>query len=269
MFFYAAKLIWFFLQPSTALILALAAGVLAIGLGAVRLGAGLVLVAAIGLLVAGFSPLGAALLLPLEDRFSRVEPDGPVTGILVLGGGVDQRIGEARQAVTLTEAGDRLTEGVALALRYPEARLVFSGGSDQFVPDGNSEGEAARRFFLSMGIPADRITIEGRSRDTAENARFTKALVDPKPGERWLLVTSAFHMPRSMGCFRAVGWDVLPWPADYRTADASDLTRFVSQPSVGLQRVDVAAKEWIGLLAYRLSGRTNALFPGPDKTQAR
>ena len=263
MFFYAAKLVWFFLQPSAALILALAAGVLAIGFGAVRVGAGLVLLAAIGLLIAGFSPLGAALMLPLEDRFTRVEPDGPVTGILVLGGGIDQRIGEERQAVTLTEAGDRLTEGVALALRYPEARLVFTGGSDQFVPDGPSEGEAAQRFFRAMGIPDSRITIEDQSRDTAENARLSKALLDPKPGERWLLVTSAFHMPRSMGCFRAVGWDVLPWPTDFRTSGSGDLTRFVSQPSVGLQRVDVATKEWIGLVAYWLSGRTNALFPKP------
>lgn len=267
MFFYAAKLVWFFLQPSAALILGLAAGVLAIGLGAVRLGAGLILLATIGLVVAGFSPLGAALMLPLENRFARVEPEGPVTGILVLGGGIDQRIGEARQTPTLTESGDRLTEAVALALRYPEARLVFTGGSDQFVPDGPSEGEAARRFFLSMGIPDSRITIEDRSRDTAENARFSKALIDPKPGERWLMVTSAFHMPRSMGCFQVVGWDVLPWPADYRTSGPADLTRFVSQPSVGLQRVDVATKEWIGLVAYRLSGRTEALFPGPVLTR--
>jgi uncharacterized SAM-binding protein YcdF (DUF218 family) len=263
MFFYAAKLVWFFLQPSAALILALAAGVLAIGLGAVRIGAGLVLLGTFGLLVAGFTPLGAVLMLPLEDRFARVEPDGPVTGILVLGGGIDQRIGEARQTATLTEAGDRLTEGVALAVRYPEARLVFTGGSDQFVADGPSEGEAAQQFFLAMGIPDSRITIEDRSRDTAENARFSKALLDPKPGERWLLVTSAFHMPRSIGSFRAVGWDVMPWPTDYRTSGPGDWTRFVSQPSVGLQRVDVATKEWIGLVAYRLSGRTNALFPGP------
>lgn len=263
MFFYAAKLVWFFLQPSAALILALAAGVLAIGPGAVRVGAGLVLLGTLGLMVAGFTPLGAALMLPLEDRFARVEPDGPVTGILVLGGGIDQRIGEARRTATLTEAGDRLTEGVALAVRYPEARLVFTGGSDQFVADGPSEGEAAQRFFRAMGIPDSRITIEDRSRDTAENARFSKALLDPKPGERWLLVTSAFHMPRSIGSFRAAGWDVLPWPTDYRTSGPGDLTRFVSQPSVGLQRVDVATKEWIGLVAYRLSGRTNALFPGP------
>lgn len=263
MFFYAAKLVWFFLQPSAALILSLVAGVLAIGFGAVRVGAGLVLLAAIGFLIAGFSPLGAALMLPLEDRFTRVEPDGPVTGILVLGGGIDQRIGEERQAVTLTEAGDRLTEGVALALRYPEARLVFTGGSDQFVPDGPSEGEAAQRFFRAMGIPDSRVTLENRSRDTAENARFSKAMLDPKPGERWLLVTSAFHMPRSMGSFRAVGWDLLPWPTDFRTSGSGDLTRLVSQPSAGLQRVDVATKEWIGLVAYWLSGRTNALFPGP------
>jgi len=263
MFFYAAKLIWFFLQPSAALILLLAAGVLVIGLGAVRFGASLVVLATAGLLIVGFSPLGAALMLPLEERFARVEPDGPVTGILVLGGGIDQRIGEERQAVTLTEAGDRLTEGVALALRYPEAKLVFTGGSDQFIPDGPSEGQAAQRFFRAMGIADSRVTLETRSRDTAENARFSKALLEPKPGERWLLVTSAFHMPRSMGSFRAVGWEMLPWPTDFRTSGWADLKRFVSQPSVGMQRVDVATKEWIGLVAYWLTGRTNALFPGP------
>jgi len=114
-----------------------------------------------------------------------------------------------------------------------------------------------------MGIPADRLTVEDQSRDTAENARFTKALVDPKPGERWLLVTSAWHMPRSVGCFRAIGWPVVAWPTDYRSAGPQDLTSLMPRASYGLTMVDVAAKEWVGLLAYRLTGRTDALFPAP------
>ena len=160
MFFYAAKLIGFLLQPSAALLIALAGGVLAIGLGSVKLGSILVLLATIGLLAAGFSPLGPALLLPLEERFQRTEPDGPVDGILVLGGGIDQHVGETREIVELGEAGDRMTEAVALAGRFPEARIVFTGGSAKLIPEGFTEGAAARRFFRAMGLPDARVTIE-------------------------------------------------------------------------------------------------------------
>jgi uncharacterized SAM-binding protein YcdF (DUF218 family) len=91
-----------------------------------------------------------------------------------------------------------------------------------------------------------------------------KALVDPKPGERWLLVTSAWHMPRSIGIFRRVGFTVEPWPVDYRTADAWDLLRLFDAPADGLKRLDTATREWVGLLIYRLTGRTDALFPAPQ-----
>lgn len=265
MFFYAAKLVWFLLQPSAALLIGLAGGVLAIGLGSVKLGSILILVAVAGLLVAGFSPLGPALLLPLENRFARIEPDGPVTGIVVLGGGIDQHVGERRQGTALMEAGDRMTEAVALARLHPEARIVFSGGSDALVPGGLTEGAGARRFFSDMGIADDRVIIEEASRDTAENARYTGARIAAKPGECWLLVTSAFHMPRAMGSFRAVGWSPMPWPTDYRTRGPEDLFRPILRPSRGISLVDLAAKEWIGLVAYRLAGRTNALFPAPDR----
>ncbi len=263
MFFVAAKLIWFVIQPSTALILLLVAGIVAIGLGRPLAGMLIVMLGTTGLLVAGLLPLGVLMMLPLEDRFQRQEPDGPVAGIIVLGGGIDQSIGAARGVTTLTEAGERLTEAVALARRYPEARLVFTGGIASLTPEGPTESDAARRFFAEMGIPADRLTVEDQSRDTAENARFTKALVDPKPGERWLLVTSAWHMPRSVGCFRAIGWPVVAWPTDYRSAGPQDLTSLMPRASYGLTMVDVAAKEWVGLLAYRLTGRTDALFPAP------
>ena len=263
MFFYLAKLGWTLAQPSAALLLLLVAGLLLVGFCRVRLGGTLVLVATAGLLVAGMTPLGAALLLPLEERFPRPEIEGPVTGIIVLGGGIDQRNTAARGVFALTDAGDRMTEAVILARRYPEARLVFTGGSAALRPDGSTEGEAARGFFKAIGIIDDRVTIESASRDTAENAAFTKKLVDPKPGETWLLVTSAWHMPRSIGCFRAVGWDVTAYPVDYRTDGWSDLSFGMPLPSAGLTAVDLATKEWIGLAAYRLVGRTDALFPAP------
>lgn len=263
MFFVASKLIWFVLQPSTALVLLLVAGIIAIGFGRTRGGLISIIAATAGLVVGGVLPLGVLMMLPLEDRFQRVEPDGPVTGIIVLGGGIDQAVGAARGITSLTDAGDRLTAAVELARRFPDARLVFTGGIASLTPDGPTESDAARKFFEEMGLPPARLTVEDKSRDTAENARFTKAMIDPKPGERWLLVTSGWHMPRSVGAFRAAGWSVIPWPVDYRSAGRQDLFGLMPRVSFGLTMVDIAAKEWIGLLAYRLVGRTDALFPGP------
>ena len=111
--------------------------------------------------------------------------------------------------------------------------------------------------------PKERITLEDKSRDTLENARFTRELVQPRPGERWLLVTSAHHMPRSVGLFRSEGFSVEAYPVDYRTRGAIDLLRFFSTVGDGLRRTDTATREWVGLLVYRLTGRTAELFPAP------
>ena len=105
--------------------------------------------------------------------------------------------------------------------------------------------------------------MERRSRNTQENAEFSKAMLTPKPGERWLLVTSAYHMPRSVGVFRKAGFAVEPYPVDWRTGGRGDLLRFSIFAIDGLDRVDIAMREWMGLAAYRISGKTDAFFPGP------
>lgn len=112
-------------------------------------------------------------------------------------------------------------------------------------------------------MPRDRLILEERSRNTRENARFSAELANPKPGERWLLVTSAWHMPRAVGCFRRAGFPVTAYPVDYRTAGPRDATRFNTFASDGLLEFDLAVKEWIGLVAYKLAGYTDAWMPGP------
>ncbi len=154
-----------------------------------------------------------------------------------------------------------MIEGVALAYRHPEARLVFSGGSGGLFP-GDARESAVNELFIDLMIldPA-RVLLEDRSRNTWENARFTFELIEPDPADTWLLVTSAFHMPRSIGIFRRIGWPVVPWPVDYRTGnDGLALQLSVSER---LTELDDAAREWLGLLFYRLTGRTDALFPAP------
>lgn len=264
MFFYFAKIGWFLIQPSSLILLLILFSALLLWTRWAWFGRRTVLLGALLFLVAGLSPLGHVMYIPLEDRFARadltnIKPDG----IIVLGGAEETLIAEARNVPALNEAGERILETAMLAWRFPDTRVVFTGGTANILYGGTSEADSARTYLTSLGLSPDRLILEDKSRDTYENALFTRVLLAPKPGERWLLVTSAGHMPRAVGCFRALGFNVLPWPVDYRTRGKEDMMRMFDKPSQGLRRVDRAAREWIGILVYYVLGRTNALFPGP------
>ncbi len=265
MFFYVAKITWFLAQPSNALLILLLVGTIMLWTGWARAGRRIVALAAVLLLVAGLTPFGNIAALPLEQRFPRADLSNgnPPDGIIVLGGSEDTHVGRARNVTALNEAGERITEAMALSRRFPEARVVFTGGSARLLYAARKETVGAKALLTRLGLDPKRLVLEDRARDTFENALYTKALVKPGAGERWLLVTSAFHMPRSIACFRAVGFDVEPWPVDYRTRGPQDWRRFFDKPSQGLKRVDMAAREWVGLIVYRLTGRTGELFPAP------
>ncbi|MCC2112657.1 MAG: YdcF family protein [Hyphomicrobiales bacterium] len=264
MFFYLSKLVWFVLQPSAVLVGLVVIAALAGFTRFRRTSRVALILAATGLFIAGFSPFSSALYLPLEERFARVEPRSDVAGIIVLGGVFDSDTAEARGTTEFNEAAERITEVIVLARRYPGARIFFTGGSARLFTKGMTEAEGARRYFRSVGLDPARIFYDDQSRNTYENAIYTKALASPKPGETWLLVTSAFHMPRAVGCFRQVGMEVTPWPVDFRTAGWSSLKSVMRSPAQGLQRTDKAFKEWVGLIAYRLTGRIPSFFPAPD-----
>ena len=264
MFFVLAKTVGFFSAPSNVLMTLGLIGLVLMTTRFVRAGRRLAVIAMIGLAICGLTPFGNAIILPLEQRFPPYDAArGAPTGIISLGGALDTVVSPGRNEVALNEAAERMTAMAELARRYPQARIVFSGGSGRLILDGVSEASLAARLFESFGIAKERITLEDKSRDTLENARFTRALVQPKPGERWLLVTSAHHMPRSIALFRAEGFPIEAYPVDYRTRGAIDLLRFFSTVGDGLRRTDIAAREWVGLLVYRLTGRTAELFPGP------
>jgi uncharacterized SAM-binding protein YcdF (DUF218 family) len=265
-FFVASKIFWFVAAPTNLLIMVTAVGVLfSFSRGKPRRWArSLAIVGALALVIAGFSPLGALLLRPLEDRFPQPSLAGlDPSGIIVLGGPVDEEISKARGEVHLIEGAERLTAGVELASRFPKARLVYTGGSGRLLSSGASEAEQARRLWIDLNIPAARILIEDRSRNTYENAVFTRDLLKPVPGETFVLVTSAYHMPRSVGLFRKAGFAVVPVPVDYRTAGTlQDLVpkRLADE---GLALVDLSLREWIGLAAYYATGKIDQLLPGP------
>jgi uncharacterized SAM-binding protein YcdF (DUF218 family) len=265
-FFYVSKIAWFLAGPTNLLVIMGALGAALLFTRWRRLGRALATIGALGLFVIGFSPLAKFIARPLEDRFPQREAGaaGPVDGIVVLGGG----IGFGRGQIAFNEAAARLTAGVELAKKHPGARLVFTGGDGSLVLDGRTEADAAQEFFRLAGIDGTRVMLESRSRNTRENAAFTRELVRPQAGERWLVVTSAFHMPRAIGCFRAVGFSADAYPVDYRTeGDASDLLPFRFMFN-GMQLTDLAVKEWLGLAVYYMAGYTPEFLPGPQPDQA-
>ncbi len=264
MFYFVSKIVWFFLTPSNALVTLALVGLLLMRTKGAVLGGRLAAVGAGGLLIAGLSPLGNALMLPLEERFPAYREDGtPVAGIVVLGGTYDTEATNVHGQMALNETGERLIALGELARRYPEARLIYAGGGSEFTPDATPEATLVEKTAHQLGIASGRILYDRRSLNTYQNAVYAKKIARPKPGERWLVVTSAFHMPRTMGVFRAAGFEVVPHPVDYRTAGNVSLFRPFAFISEGLRRTDIATKEWIGLLTYRLSGRTEHVFPGP------
>jgi len=267
MFYYVSKIVWFFLTPSNLLVTWALVGLLLVWRGQATWGHRLTTIGVAGLLIAGLSPVGNMLILPLEERFPVYTDNGaPVTGIVVLGGTFDSEVTNSRGQMALNESGERIVAMAMLARRYPQARLIYSGGGSEFTPDTTPEATLVEQTIGGLGIDPKRIEYERRSLNTWENAVYSRELANPKPGERWLLVTSAFHMPRSMSVFRKAGFEVTAYPVDFRTAGTVSLLRPFGFVGEGLRRTDIAAKEWIGLVAYKIAGRTDALFPRPVAT---
>jgi uncharacterized SAM-binding protein YcdF (DUF218 family) len=268
LFFFLSKTIGIMLLPTNFLIGVGLLGAILLATRLASLGRKLLIASVVLLAICGFSPLGNLVLYPLEMRFppwdaTRGAPDG----IVVLGGSIDADLSIAHDAAAFTAAAGRLIEAAALAHHYPNARVIFSGGSPNLISADAREADYAAAIFESLGVSRERLTMERRSRNTQENAEFARAMISPAPGERWLLVTSAFHMPRSVGVFRKAGFPIEPYPVDWRISGRSELFQFSVSALEGLGRIDTATREWVGLVAYWATGKTSELFPGPAQTR--
>lgn len=256
LFFVLSKLVWALLRPDTLLLLLTVAGLI---LMARRPRAGRICVAlAVGLYaLIGILPLQTLLLAPLENRF----PDRPETarieGIVQLGGAEAVSAARLSGQPEVGDAADRYLATLALARAHPEATVIFAGGGAALHPRGG-EARIARTLLTEAGLPRGRLILENRSRNTAENAANARRLAPQTLTGEWLLVTSAFHMPRAVGTFCAAGWSrLVPWPVDHRVVPF----RAGWNPAGNLDELGVALREWIGLAAYRATGRSDSLFP--------
>jgi uncharacterized SAM-binding protein YcdF (DUF218 family) len=261
--FIVGKLVWALLQPGNLLTLCLVAGVLFFLVSRGRRGKVLVGLSALGFVLFAVAPIGPAMLLALEERFPRPAqlPDR-IDGILLLGGAVEPALSLSFGETVFNSAVARVLGAVSLARRHPDAKLVLVSGEGGFFPVGYSEARATLGFVVDEGIAPARILLEEKSRSTHENAVYTKELFRPAPGETWVLVTSAYHMPRAVASFRGAGWSVIPYPVDFKVDPRTGLNPNFNLLD-GLTASTLAGKEWTGLVGYRVMGWTRELFPAP------
>jgi uncharacterized SAM-binding protein YcdF (DUF218 family) len=252
--FALSKIGWLLTAPSRVLFLAALAG------AATRRGRWL-LWGALGLIaVCAIVPVGGLALARLEATFPPLGSPASLDGILVIGGALDAQSFDEWPGSGFTPAFGRLYEAARLAKAFPQARLLDIGGPTPDEPGRRAEADEAAEVLEALGVPRARIEIERRSRNTYENAVNAAAIAHPKPGENWVLITSAFHMPRAMGCFRVAGFSPRADPVDYRWLGSVSLGFNVAG---GLDDLDLAVHEYFGLVSYRLLGRTSSVWPGP------
>lgn len=259
-FFLIAKIGWALISPANLLVVLLVLATLLVWLR-IRGGLLLLLLVTLSVIPVWWYPVGDVLLYPLETRFKMpLSAPTDVDGIIVLGGGEDYRQSRVWQQPQLGEGGERFLTGATLARDYPTVPVIYSGGSPLInQPDNGEMIVFASQLFQQSGLDPKRLMLETSSRNTAENFRELRAIL-PNADGHYLLVTSAFHMPRAMGVAQSQGLNITAYPVDYRSAPP-DKREFKADFLEHLTQLDLAVREWIGLLAYYLTDRTATLFP--------
>ena len=255
MMFIASKLLAFAVEPLFWVLVLLSAG-LVLGRWRQRLGRGMQWAALVALLVSGWTTIPDLLLRDMELHYPRLPADANMqryVGVVVLGGALaPSKLWTTHNMVALNEQAERMTEAVALARKYPHLKLLFTGGIASVPPTGLTEARRARMFFDQMGVEPGRMLYEDKSRNTYENALNSASVRGVDPAQPWLLLTSANHMPRSMGVFIKTGWNITAYPVDYRTASVPSWWDYSLHE--GPRRWQMVLHELLGTFVYRWSG---------------
>ena len=259
LFFVLSKTAGMVIRVEIWLLFALFVALACLWRGRVGLAKGVLSAVFVFVLLLSYFPLGSGAFARIEGRYPVEPPLTEVDGIIILGGAERRAAMRRWGPVQFNEAGERYTVALELADQFPTAKVLFTGGSGSLRNIGGfnaSEAAVAERFFTTHGVASDRLLLEGRSRNTAENAAFSLALAEPKDGEVWVLVTSAFHMPRAVLSFENAGWPaVVPYPADFRTSgNGGGLSPYLHLPQ-NMEHLNILMKELLGSFVYRVTGR--------------
>ena len=259
--FVASKVLAFAIEPLHWVLVFLVAGLLLLPRWP-RLGKLLAWSGLVALLLSGWVFIPNLLIHNLESRYKPFPAGTDIqryvemqryVGVVVLGGALSSsKLWTEHDQVALNEHAERMTTAVTLTQKYPHLKVIFSGGISSVPPEGQTEARRAKKFFDEMGVPPARVMYEGSSRNTYENAYYSAMMPGVDKGQPWLLLTSSFHMPRSMGVFQKIGWNVTPYPVDYLTT--SDLSWYDYSLHFGPGQWELALHELLGYYVYKMAG---------------
>lgn len=261
LFFYSSKIIWYLISPSHLTLFLLSICIFLLFTSYHQNARKILCVILFFIWTIALFPVGSWLYYPLETRFQH-NPKLPeaVDGIIVLGGSVSPSMSQYWQQLETNQYHERLTAFIQLAKIYPEAKLLFTGGSAAIKDNQPTEAEFVRHYFIESGVSGSRLIIEDKARNTAENIQYSKTLVKPQPDENWVVITTAFHMPRSVGLFCQINWPVIPYPVDH-VSNPETLFNVNLNLADHVASLEGASHEWIGLLAYFLTGKIDEILP--------
>lgn len=261
LFFYISKLIWLFFSPDSLLLILVVFSLILLYLGKTRLAKITLTITSLLLILIALLPIGEWLLYPLESRF-QTNPTLPekIDGIIVLSGAENSELSSLWEQVELNAAAERDLTFIWLAKKHPNAKLIFTGGSGSLTKQEFKGTDIAKKLFRQLDFNTNKIIFESESRNTYENIIYSKNIFKPNKNESWILITTGWHMPRSVGISCKAGWPVIPFPVDHQTKKG-DLFRIDFNLSGNLETLKIGIKEWMGLFAYYLSGKTTSLFP--------
>ena len=261
LFFYISKIIWLLVSPDSLLLILIIFSLILLYFGKVTLAKNILATSTFLLLIVALFPIGEWLLYPLESRF-QTNPDLPykIDGIVVLSGSENSELSNVWNQVEVGSATERDLAFLHLARQYPKAKLVFTGGTGSLTKQQYKGADVAKKLFEQQNFDIKRIIFERKSRNTYENAIYSKKLVKPLTNENWILITTGWHLPRSIGIFCKAEWPVIPYPVDHQT-NKNNLFRVDYNLSSNLDLLKTGIKEWLGLFAYYLSGKTTAILP--------
>ncbi len=264
MFYTLSKIGWMFFSPLNFIFICAGLGLIIWAFGG-RIGKKLFIFALSLFFICGFFPVGHNLVVYLERQYD-LAPELPrrVDGILVLGGMFDTYLAEKTRLSAATDNIDRAFGFLELVRKYPRAKLVFSGGAGHPLQPLRTESEDMRRFFQTIGLNPDRVLYEEKSKNTHENALYSKEMLEPDNGEKWVLVTSAYHMPRAGGVFLAQGWHIIPYSVDPKTDGEYRLFAPQFDVSRNFELLELGMKEVLGTFVYYLNGKSVLPFPARD-----
>lgn len=261
LFFYISKLIWLLVSPDTLLLILIILTLILLYIGKDKYAKTLLTLLSGVLIIISFFPIGEWMLYPLESRFNSnpVLPE-KIDGIIVLSGAEDTLLSNVWKQVELGAAAERNLSFLTLARKYPKAKLVFTGGTGSLINQEYKAADVAKELFKQQDFDVEKIVFERESRNTFENASYSKKIVNPQENENWILITTSWHMPRSVGIFCKAEWFVIPYPVDHQT-NKNNLFRINFDLLNNLYTLKTAIKEWLGLFAYYLGGKTSSLYP--------